>query len=594
MTSFNPVAYLPNFGTVTQSPELELQNSIKQGNVASINELIGKGISVNTPLPNGELPLHFAVRKNQQEVVSILLKTGADPEIKDSQNLNAIDHAVLMKNEGMLASILGNKIGKDLQEVQEQIKCKGSASRVNQLRNRTQNLSTVDVKKLTLLNQAAYFGNLKQLQSNPNPAQLNEVDEQGLLPIHYAILNNQKEVVSYLLEEVVSYLLGLGTKVNLTSKEGDSLLHFAALSNSTDMVNFLIGLGADLNAVNSQGETPLHYAAIRENLSLVEMLVKAGSNPHLRNNHDMSPLALIGTSAFQRDPLALSKTQIILFTTVSLYWLSILASAGGWATSDQAQIATSFLVLGAVIGNNWAEFANLLQNLDKTWKKVIAWTCAFGLASIPPLNVGYRAWKTYHVARSAFAGLQACWKNAGYRNWAVARNVVVHSVNTSTSAWKLWAEVAMTYELFIYAPYLWRMAWAYKNDDQDAFFEAYAEFIKFAQERTGFDPHQPTVLENCASVTADQVKDMTTLDRVLFKDLDPKCPEHAALILSSSFDWARFKAEGSSYVGKVFRKTALEVHPDKLTSLSSTQEAFTRVGEAKEVLNAYAKRNHLG
>lgn len=170
-----------------QNLPLDFQSSIKQGNVDLVTGLITQGLSVNQPLPNGEMPLHFAVRLNKPDVALTLLKLGADPEIKDFQHLSAIDHAALMKNESMLANILGYKIGKDLKEVQEQIKCKGSASHVNQLKNKIQKISTVDVQKLTPINKAAYQGNLDEL-TKLSPQTINEFDANGLTPIHYAIL----------------------------------------------------------------------------------------------------------------------------------------------------------------------------------------------------------------------------------------------------------------------------------------------------------------------------------------------------------------------------------------------------------------------
>ena len=70
----------------SQNLPLDFQNSIKQGNVDLVIKLISDGLSVNSPLPNGELPLHLAVRENRQDVLLALLAQGADPEIKDFQH----------------------------------------------------------------------------------------------------------------------------------------------------------------------------------------------------------------------------------------------------------------------------------------------------------------------------------------------------------------------------------------------------------------------------------------------------------------------------------------------------------------------------
>ncbi len=558
---------------------LDFQNAIKNGNESLVKKMVGEGTFVNAALPNGELPLHLALRTNQPNIMTLLLANGADPEIKDFQNLSAIDHAALMKSESLLAVILGHKIGKDLKEVHEQIKCKGSASHIEELKTKLQKLTTVDIGKLAPLSQAVFQGNLPEALKYVTPQNINVLDANGLAPIHYAILSNQPKAVDSFLEFCSAQTL---------TSEGDNLLHFAAISGSIDILNKLISLGVDPNHKNSKGETPLHYAAATDNLLHVETLVKKGANPHLLASNGMSPLSLIGASAHERDPLALSKTQVVLFATTALYWLSTMADAGGWVTTDQAKLTAAVVNLAAIIGMNWSEFAVLVQNLDKSWKKVVAWVCHLGLAAIPPLNIGFQAWRTYHVVRNAFDGLKKCWHNVGNRTWAVARNVVVHAVNASHSIHNLWQTCAATYELALMAPYLYKMATA---TDEEAFLEAQAEFMEFMRSRHNFDPNETVPAANCANVATKDVAGLPTLARVMHQDLNPKCPEHAGLILSATFDMETFKAEGMSYLKKMYRKTAVEMHPDKNPGLN-TNDAMVRVGDAKALLEAYAK-NHF-
>ena len=568
--------------TPKQNLPLDFQNSIKQGNIDLATNLIAQGLSVNQPLPNGEMPLHFAVRLDKQEVVSVLLKLGADPEIKDFQQLSAIDHAALMKNEGMLANILGYKIGKELKEVQEQIKCKGSASHVNQLKNKIQKVSTVDVQKLSPINKAAYQGNLDEL-TKLSTHTINELDANGLAPIHYAILGNQSAAVEKLIE--------LGTKISITNKEGDSLLHFAAISGSSQILNKLIGLGIDLNHKNPSGATALHYASAKENLATIEVLVKAGANPHLLDNQGMSPLAMIGASAFERDPLSLPKTQIVLFATTSLFWLSSLALTSGLVTSDQAQLTAALLVLGTAVAASWSEFAVLVTNLNKTWKKVIAWIGVLGLAAIPPLNIGFQAWNTYHVARSAFEGLKNCWKNVGYRNWAVTRNVVVYSVNTAHSTYKLYSTCVSTYELCLNVPHWLKMWVALQNNDQDAYLEAYADYLRFLKDRYNINDESIDISQ-CAEIQPSTLAGLSTVERLRNPELNPQCPEHALMMMSPNFTMKELQKQGVALYKKAYREMMLkEVHPDKAGSSKEIEEAAVRLNAARDTLKRWVENN---
>lgn len=561
---------------------MELQNDIKQGKAERVSLLLSLGVSANDPLPNGELPLHFAVRVNEPGVVSALLEKGADPEQKDFQNLSAIDHTVLMKNESMLANILGHKIGKELKEVQEQIICKGSATHVTQLQNKIQTISNIDVQKHSGVNRAAYLGDT-DVFSKVASQDLNHVDGDGLTPLHYAILGNQNGAVDTLIK--------LGSNINTVDKEGNSLLHYAAINGSKTILNKLIGAGIDPNSKNSNGETALHYAAAKENLAAVEILVKAGANPSLLSQQGMSALSLIGSSAYARDPLSLPKTQLVLFATTSLYWLSTMPLLGDWAQTDEAKATAVLLLLASSVALNWSEFAVLITNLNNKWKKVLAWICMIGLSAIPPLNVGFQAWSTYHVARSAFEGLKKCWHNVGYRNWAVARNVVVLGVNSANSTYKFYATCAATYELFLNAPYLLKIYFAMQSNDEEAFFEAYTEYLRFLRERYNIGEEIIDV-SNCATIDPAALIGLTTVERLRKPELNPQCPEHALMMMSPDLNMDQLREQGAALYRKAFRDMMLkEVHPDKAGASEEIKEAAVRLNAARDTLDRWVERN---
>lgn len=582
MNFFLPI-YLqgsPSLSTIPpQNSLLDFQNSIKQGNLNLATKLISTNLPVNSPLPNGELPLHFAVRENRQDIVLILLAEGADPEMKDFQHLTAIDHAVLMKNDSMLAHILGQKLGKEFKEIQEQIKCKGSASHVNQLKSKIKKISTVDVQNLTPINRAAYNGDIDTL-SKLSPKSVNDLDTQGLAPIHYAILGGHSIAFEKLVE--------LGSNIHAINREGDSLLHFAVISQSPQILHKLILSGNNLNKQNSTGATPLHYASATENLAIVELLVKEGANPHLLDNQGMSSLALIGASAFQRDPLSLSNTQILLFSTASLYWLSAMALTRGWVTSDQAQVTTFLVLLGTSVAAEWSEFCVLLTNLNESWKKFLAWGCMFGLASIPPLNIGFQAWRTYHVVDSAFNGLKNCWSNVGYRNWDVTRNVIVHSVNTAHSTHKLYSTCVATYYVCLLAFYLLKIGIASRNNDEEAYIKAYEDFLYFLRSHGYTTDNESINPKQYNPIDPSTLQNLSALDRILNEQLDPEYPEHALLMMSPDFTIEDLLAKGSSLYKPIYRALMLKFHPDKNPL---HKEAATRLNTAKDTLERWVREN---
>ena len=114
---------------------------------------------------------------------------------------------------------------------------------------------------------------------------------------------------------------------------------------------------------------------------------------HLLDKQGMSSLALIGTSAYQKDPLALSNTQLLLFATSSLFWLGAFAINNGWNISNADKF---LLIIGLAIAVNISEFAFFITNLNKTWKKALGCIFFLGLGILPPFNVAFQAWRTYN------------------------------------------------------------------------------------------------------------------------------------------------------------------------------------------------------
>lgn len=81
------------------------QDQIQAGNLSFIAKK-----NLNQMLPNGYLPLHFAVLEGQTESVQKLLESGADLSQKDTQGLTALEHAVYQKKPEILKLLIQHKI----------------------------------------------------------------------------------------------------------------------------------------------------------------------------------------------------------------------------------------------------------------------------------------------------------------------------------------------------------------------------------------------------------------------------------------------------------------------------------------------------
>ena len=120
-------------------------------------------------------------------------------------------------------------------------------------------------------------------------ADVNEVDDQGLTPLFYAVSNEDADVVKKLLDK--------NAKVNINPLGGGvTPLMWAAYGSNPTIVKLLIDKGANPNAIetDSTGYTPLIFAVSSGTPSAIIMryLMDAGANPSLKDKSGQSPLDL--------------------------------------------------------------------------------------------------------------------------------------------------------------------------------------------------------------------------------------------------------------------------------------------------------------
>lgn len=410
----------------------DFQEAIKEGNIEIIKKSIAEGLSVNDLLPNGELPLHFAICTNNQDAVQTLLEYDANPDIKNvDDGLNAIDLAILVENKNLLACILAKKMGKELKEVEKQLDCKITSEHINVLKTKIQDLVKTAAETPYEHERNAYKGELDKLKAEHLPHYATLIYNKGFRPIHFAILGNQPTAIEQ--------LFNVGTKIDTLDDENNSLLHFAVVCGSKKIINTLIDKGVDVNHQNSNGETALHFAAAKDDLSTVELLIKKGADICIHDNNGVSPLAMIGNTAKQRDPLNLPRTQMLLFTTLCLAWVTNMLATGEGIFNP----AVFLTALGVQI----AEMCFLIPRLENTWQKVTALI----MRQIPVLSLGVTTLTTYHIVKSAFEGIKSSWRGLNRCKWKASRNMVVYSVNTALSSYFLFKQYKLVYDAFNFA-----------------------------------------------------------------------------------------------------------------------------------------------
>ncbi|CAH8866335.1 unnamed protein product [Trichobilharzia szidati] len=139
----------------------------------------------------------------------------------------------------------------------------------------------------TPLHLASSSGNLSIVKALVmGRAIIDPIDKFGITPLFWAVYNNHRHVVHYLLDA--------GAKHNRHTKQGFTIMHFIAESNAISILKCLYKkfqvLDYDLS--DNNGMTPFLIAASKGNLRLIEILIKRKCNILKKNMHARNALHL--------------------------------------------------------------------------------------------------------------------------------------------------------------------------------------------------------------------------------------------------------------------------------------------------------------
>merc|ERR1719312_68312 len=170
----------------------------------------------------------------------------------------------------------------------------------NQKKDSDQDTSSFDIVKAT------QYGAFDRVQEIVDAGfDINQRDEENVTLLHWAAINNRKEIVQYFLKlgadidavggelmstplhwatrqghcGIIVVLIQAGANPGVRDGEGCAALHLAAQFGHTAIVGYLIAKGQNVNTVDSNGMTPLMWAAYRTStIDPLRLLVTLGSS----------------------------------------------------------------------------------------------------------------------------------------------------------------------------------------------------------------------------------------------------------------------------------------------------------------------------
>lgn len=245
------------------------------GNIELLQQMLINNLDlINQSDTNGDTLLHYA---QSSEIAYFLLQHGANPDSVNNQGLKPIHIAAKADNQPVIRVLL------DWME----IVTSDDLSALFHIAARS---------SVSLLRSFVASGLHRRFRFERPPFasmsvnQLSIQTSSGLTLLHEAVIANNPDVVTYILD------IGL-IDVNATDDHGNTPLHYAASSleintlyvgqgqeSISTILDILLNNGATLDALNNFGVTPLYKAIVRGNDLTIRALLKSPQWRKTRSN----------------------------------------------------------------------------------------------------------------------------------------------------------------------------------------------------------------------------------------------------------------------------------------------------------------------
>lgn len=281
-----------------------LNEACKAGQIARVQELLDAGEDPNRPGEKGCTALHSACNGNNGKVVQLLIDRGANLHVKNGKGLTPLDMArkkafptILAVVERAAAVGGGAAAAAKAPKTVKPIKPAGGAAppQPKQAAKPAKQVKAVEATFSSLHRacQLGQYADIKKLIEMDKDIDLNEQDEQGRAPLHYAAYRADIDIIRLLIEEgaYLSVKNKLGSTpidvVNMQAENFDKVISYMA-SEVRKEIRFLVA-EADIErlkilfvapfscrsqCVSDFGQEPLHVAAEYGHFEIVRFLVE--------------------------------------------------------------------------------------------------------------------------------------------------------------------------------------------------------------------------------------------------------------------------------------------------------------------------------
>ncbi|XP_043480215.1 ankyrin-2-like [Leptopilina heterotoma] len=268
-----------------------LHMAVANSNNQVVEVLLSSGANPNEPDAIGDTPLHAAVSMGRPnlKIITLLMDHEADGNLLSDALFTPLYLAVasghiqvvkiLVKYDARIDMINKGEISPLVLAIKE--------SRTEMVRELLTSKHH-EYSEMTALHNAAEGGKLeivKLLMTN-GYNKVNSKNELFQTPLYLAVSKGHLEVVKYLLDN------GAKLEIATDNVQGKSLLHLCATKGQIEILKCLIEHGATIDKETFQRETPLHFAISESHVNVVKYLLECGANVRAKTLNNETPLHL--------------------------------------------------------------------------------------------------------------------------------------------------------------------------------------------------------------------------------------------------------------------------------------------------------------
>jgi uncharacterized protein len=271
--------------------------------------LLTAGANVNVRSKSGDTALIYAARSRYRwgwEIVEPLLAAGADANARNFAGETALGFACKDKREDMVSLLIASGARASAADVIQALRNNNCEMALLLIEN-ADGIEGSQADEDTPLHRAAFCGDdrvVKELIRKGAKVNAEIVTttaqgyDRGTTPLHVAAAEGHRDVVAVLVENGADVNAGLGYGSHWEmSTTGATPLHLAAAHDHAAVVGLLVENGAKVETTDTNGHTALHYAARLNSENAGRKLLELGANPYAKDGfgHIPANVAPLGT-----------------------------------------------------------------------------------------------------------------------------------------------------------------------------------------------------------------------------------------------------------------------------------------------------------